>query len=260
MGKESQASDAAQGESRQRALPARATGPADGRGPAQPRGRDRRARGGSDRQVLKDLQLAEKDLDKLQQTWPRPCSSCSSRRPQVGKDLAEQLEKGQAEAAAETLQKMINQLKVGRAHAGTAAGQLMDEVDKAVSPARSTARCGDLPQERRSARCSRATSPAPPNPSPMPPRNSQDLMEQLGDAQDLKATLDALKRAQMCVGNGTELGPMPGPAPAGFKPGGKPGRGVGTWADEGELDGPGREHRRCGTTPASNGPTWTAAA
>src|SRR5213079_2625311 len=50
-------------------------------------------------QFLKDLKLTEIDLEKMQ--------------AQIGKDLAEQLDKGQAEAAVQTLQKMIDQLKKG---------------------------------------------------------------------------------------------------------------------------------------------------
>ena len=57
-------------------------------------------------------------------------------------------------------------------------------------------------------------------------------MQQLAEAQDLQSTLDALKRAQMCIGNGLSWGQCQGPGRPGFKPGGKPARGVGTWADE----------------------------
>jgi len=42
--------------------------------------------------------------------------------------------------------------------------------------------------------------------------------------------MDALQKAQMCVGNGQGWGQCQGPPRAGK--GGKPGRGVGTWADE----------------------------
>jgi len=58
----------------------------------------------------------------------------------------------------------------------------------------------------------------------------QKLMDQMADAEALEATLDALNRAQMAISQCKSWGQCQGPP--GFKPGGKPGRGVGTWADE----------------------------
>jgi hypothetical protein len=58
----------------------------------------------------------------------------------------------------------------------------------------------------------------------------EDMMQQMGDAQELSATLDALNQASMCIGSGKCWGMCKGPPRSG--PGGKPGRGVGTWADE----------------------------
>jgi hypothetical protein len=58
-----------------------------------------------------------------------------------------------------------------------------------------------------------------------------ELMKQMADAQDLKATLEALEKAQMCVGYCESWGQCQGKG--GFNPkGGRAGRGVGTWADE----------------------------
>ena len=62
------------------------------------------------------------------------------------------------------------------------------------------------------------------------------LMQQLGDAQELQASLDALNQASMCIGTCQGWRACLGP-PA-FRPGGKPSRGVGTWGDDSaEWDG-----------------------
>jgi len=57
----------------------------------------------------------------------------------------------------------------------------------------------------------------------------EKLMQQMGDAQQLQAELEAMNRASMCVGTGQCWSQCKNP---GFKPGGRPGTGVGTWADE----------------------------
>ena len=56
-------------------------------------------------------------------------------------------------------------------------------------------------------------------------------MEQMNGAEQLMASLENLKRAQMCIGNCQSWGSCNKPG-TGFKPGGRPGGGVGTWADE----------------------------
>jgi hypothetical protein len=56
------------------------------------------------------------------------------------------------------------------------------------------------------------------------------LMQQMGDAKSLMAEMDALNQASMSVGTCTGWGQCQS---SGFNPHGlKPGRGVGTWADE----------------------------
>src|SRR5437773_10889053 len=57
------------------------------------------------------------------------------------------------------------------------------------------------------------------------------LLDQLGDAQSLMASLEALQKAQMCVGNCMGWGQCQAKIPRAGK-GGRPGRGVGTWADD----------------------------
>jgi hypothetical protein len=56
------------------------------------------------------------------------------------------------------------------------------------------------------------------------------LMQQMGDAQELDATLDAMNQASLCLGTGQCW--RPGKGVPRFGPGGNPGSGVGTWTDE----------------------------
>jgi hypothetical protein len=57
----------------------------------------------------------------------------------------------------------------------------------------------------------------------------ENLLQQMADAESLKATLAALQKAQMCVGTCQSWGQCKNP---GVGQGGKPGSGVGMWADE----------------------------
>src|SRR5207253_1373508 len=55
------------------------------------------------------------------------------------------------------------------------------------------------------------------------------LLNQMADAQSLQSTLDALARAQLALSQCKGWGECQKPA---FGRGGRPGRGVGTWADD----------------------------
>lgn len=182
--------------------------------------------------VLKDLELAMKDLDKLQQ-MAQALQQMQQQAAQAGKDLAEQLEKGQAEAAIETLRKMVNQLKAGNL-TPEQLQKLMEEVAKAAKPGEEYGEVGEF-LKKAASQMRQGDQPGAAQSLADAAKELEDLMQQLADAQDLKSTLDALKRAQMCIGNGMAWGQCQGPGRPGFKPGGKPSRGVGTWADEGNF-------------------------
>lgn len=187
-------------------------------------------------QVLKDLQVAEQDLEKLQQ-MAQALQQMQQQAMRVGKDLAEQLKNGQAEAAVGTLQKMVNQLKSGELSEEQLKA-MAEEVNKAIDPAQPYGKVADflkqgLKQLQGGQKPGAAQSLAD------AAKELESLMQQLADAQDLNSTLDALKKAQVCIGNGLGWSQCQGPGRPGFKPGGKPGRGVGTWAEEeGWIDTP----------------------
>ena len=69
-----------------------------------------------------------------------------------------------------------------------------------------------------------------------------ELTQQMGDAQELAATLDSLNQASMCIGSGQCWGMRTGNKP-GVGKGGHPGGGVGTWGDpDGQWDGQWSDH------------------
>jgi len=181
---------------------------------------------GQIQQVLQDLEAAAKDLDKLRD-MAQALQQLQQEAARMGKDLGEQLQNGQAEAAIATLQKMVNQLKAG-AMSEEALRAMREEVSKAIRPA---GPYGKVPehlkdavsrmQDGQTAEAAQALADAA--------KELEDLLQQLADAESLQGALGALKRAQACIGNGKAWSLCQG---TGFKPGGKPGRGVGTWAEE----------------------------
>jgi len=70
-----------------------------------------------------------------------------------------------------------------------------------------------------------------------------ELMQQMGDAQSLMATLDSMNQASLCIGSGQGWGSKTGNKP-GYNPKGTgPGGGVGTWSDSSaQWDGQWSDH------------------
>jgi arginine repressor len=180
-------------------------------------------------QMLKNLEVAEKDLEKLREL-AQALQQAQQQAEQLGRDLAEQLKRGQAEAAISTLQKMINELKTGKLTPEQQQA-LMDEINKALPNA---APYGKVPEHLREAlrKLQTADQPAAARALADAAKELKDLLDQLGDAQDMMAMVESLQRAQMAVATGQCWGQGSAGSRPGFKPGGKPGQGVGTWADE----------------------------
>ncbi len=178
-------------------------------------------------QVLKNLDLAEKDLEKMEQ-MARALESMQQEMEQAGKNLAEQLKNGQAEAAIQTLGSMQKSLE----KAGLTSEELqriMGDVSDAIKPANPYGKVAEhfseaLKQmtagEKTKARDLLGEAA----------RELEKLMAEMADGESMMASMDALQKAQMCIGNGMSWGQRNGPPRAGK--GGKPGSGVGTWAEE----------------------------
>jgi len=191
--------------------------------------------------VLKDLQASLTDLEKMRD-MAKSLQQLQQQMDKIGKDLAEQLKNGQPEAAQATLQKMIQQLQAANL-SPEQMQKLLQEVSKAVDPAGNYGKVAEhlkaaAAQMQQSKQAGAAQSLAAAS------KELEKLMQQLGDAQQVQATLDAMKQAEMCIGSCQSWGWQACNHP-GFNPnGGRPGSGVGTWAnnDSGGWNGEFNEH------------------
>ena len=176
---------------------------------------------------LKDLETATHDLEKMRD-MAKAMQQLQEQSAKLGKDLAEQLEKGQGKAAVETLQKMIDQLKTANL-SPEQLQKIMDEAQKGAKPGSQYGEVGELLKKAAQQAKSGNKGNAARNLAAAQDE-LQKLMDQMADAEALQATLDALNRAQMAISQCKSWGQCQGMPRAGK--GGKPGRGVGTWADD----------------------------
>jgi hypothetical protein len=185
---------------------------------------------------VRDLNTALQELEKLQELG-KNLQQLQQEMAKVAKDLAEQLQLGQAKAAQSTLEKMIQQLRSGSLTAEQLQ-KLLEEVQSASTPAKEygevaehlqraaekMAQCkqsGDRPELRQGAAADLAKAA----------EELDKLLQQSADAEQLAAAMESLSRAQMSLSTGKQFGQCRGTRPV-FGKGGKPGKGVGTWADE----------------------------
>jgi hypothetical protein len=194
--------------------------------------------------VLKDLQAAVNDLDKLRE-MAKAMQQLQQQAARLGKDLAEQLQNGQAQAAQKTLQIMIEQIK----SANLSREQLqniLQEVSKAVQPGTQYGKVGDF-LKNAAGQLEQGAKPGAAQSLAQAASELEKLMRQMEDAQSLQAALAALERAQTSIALGKNWSECQGPGceacnglgcdkcmgkSRGWRHGGKPGGGVGTWADE----------------------------
>jgi len=177
---------------------------------------------------IKNLDAALSDMDKVAE-MAKEMKALNQQLEKLGKDLAEQLQKGQADLAQSTLEKMKKQLEAGKL-SPEQMQKMLDEVSKAIDPAKNYGECskclskaGDQMKAGDKAGAAQSLADAA--------KELEKLMDQFGDAQSLASAMDALKDASMCVGSGQCWSLCRGSKP-GSKPGNKPGAGVGTWADQ----------------------------
>jgi hypothetical protein len=179
----------------------------------------------SDR-FLKDLNAALNDLEKLRD-MAQKLQQLQAQAEKLGKDLAEQLKYGQADAAAQTLNKLAEQLKAGNL-SPEQLQKIMQEVSDAVPPAGDYGKVADLLKQG-AKQMKSGDKPAASQSLAAAAKELENLMQQMGDAQSLMAAMDNLQQASMCIGTCQGWGMCKNP---GMGKGGKPGSGVGTWADE----------------------------
>ncbi len=194
--------------------------------------------------LLRDLQAATHDLEKLKD-MAKAMQNLQQQMAKLGKDLAEQLKNGQAQAAQSTLKKMMDQLK----ESNPSKDQLqktLDEISKAIDPAQQYGKAGDYLKEATAAMKQGKNGEAAQSLA----KAAQELdkmMQQMADAQALRDALDALQRAQMAIAMnknwseckmGSPCSACNGQGCAKCKgrgwghEGGRGAGGVGTWADD----------------------------
>jgi uncharacterized protein with von Willebrand factor type A (vWA) domain len=190
--------------------------------------------------VLKDLEASLTDLEKMRD-MAKSLQQLQQQAQKLGKDLAEQLKNGQPELAQATLQKMVAQLQ----SADLTPEQLkkiLEEVSKAVNPAGNYGKVADH-LKNASQQMQAGNKPGGAQALAAAAKELEKLAQQMGDAQDLAATLDSLNQASMCIASGQCWGMRTGNRP-GYNPYGKgPGGGVGTWGDpNAQWDGQWSDH------------------
>jgi hypothetical protein len=204
-------------------------------------------------QFVKDMEVAANDLQKLTEMSKQLQQLQQQAAGKMGKDLGEQLKNGQTDAAQQTLQKMIDQLKKGQL-SKEQLDKILDEVAKAIDPAgeygkvaehlkdavKKMQQCqnpGASDGEKAGAKTGAAQSLA------AAAKELEKLAQQMQDAQQLAETMEMLERAQQAIATGQGWGAKPcgqcnGQGCAGCKGrgwnhgGSLSASGVGTWADE----------------------------
>jgi hypothetical protein len=186
--------------------------------------------GGDMGQMLQDLDAAFMDLERLAQ-MSQAMEDLKQQLAEVGQDLAEQLDKGQGLAAYANLQRMMRELEKADL-SPEQLQKLAQEVSDAVGPAMEYGQLGEF-LKRAAGSMKQGNRTEASESLAKAADEIKRLMEQMGDCEGLASGLAALKAGQMCVGNCSGWGLAKGPGSPGFKPGGKPAAGVGTWAQEG---------------------------
>jgi len=180
-------------------------------------------------QVVKDLQVAEIDLEKME-AMAKSLEKMQLQAEQLGKDLAEQLKNGQAEAAQATLRKMAQQLQESKL-TPEQLDKLMKEVASAISPGKEYGKVGDLLKDA-SGKMQAGQKASASESLAAAAKELDKMMGELGDAQALISALEALQQAQMAVGTGQAFGLSQGKPSWAKGQGTKSSGGVGTWTDE----------------------------
>jgi predicted nucleic acid-binding Zn-ribbon protein len=175
--------------------------------------------------MLKEMDQALKSLDGLREKL-KELQKMQAQTQERGKDLAQQLERGQADSAQSTLKSMMRELKSGSVSPDQLK-KMLEEVQKAVSPAKPYANTSEHLQQaaeqlQKGDKTGAAESLA------KAAAELDELMQQLADAEQISEALQNMEMAGTCIGTGKGWGTCNKP---GFGKGGRPGKGVGTWSD-----------------------------
>jgi hypothetical protein len=175
---------------------------------------------------LKDLDVATVELDKMQ-AMADAMAKAQASGEKMGKDLEERLKFGQAEGAQQRLEEMIKKLQ-DPSLSQEQMKKLMDEVKRSVDPGNMYGKAG----EHLGAAMASMKAGDKSGASKSLAEAAKELDKMMADAKEMKmlmASLAACDKAGECLGNRLSWSQC-NSRKAGK--GGKPGRGVGTWADE----------------------------
>lgn len=177
-----------------------------------------------------DLDAATTDLNKLKE-MAQALQKLQQQADRQGKDLPEQLQFGQSDAAQGTLQKMIDQLKSGKITPDQMA-KTLDEVARSIDPAVPYGKASDfLKQAAGQLRADQKPDAA--QSLAAASKELEKIAAQMQDAKALSASLAALQKAEDCLGQCR--GGRPG-ASNRLKPGTGKNGGVGGWTpDDSQL-------------------------
>ncbi len=180
--------------------------------------------------LVRDLNAALTDLEKMKE-MAQAFQQMQQQGEKLGKDLAEQLEMGQAQAAQGTLEIMILALKGGALNPEDLK-RILEQVAKAVGPAKDYGKVADFLKKAVGEMQQGKGGPAAENLAAAA-KELERLLAEAGDLESLKASLEAMQKASFCIGTGQSWmsGLRPGQRPGSGR--GKPGKGgFGTWVDE----------------------------
>ena len=177
-------------------------------------------------QFLKNMEFSAQELEKMAEL-SKALQNLEMQMAEVGKDLAEQLEKGQVPAALSTLEKMMSQLDSSQLSAEELE-KMIEELQEALDPAESYGECSkslsDAKDQAKAGDKSGASKSLAKAKDEL-----KNLLKEMADAQNLMQALGNLERAQMAVGNCQSFSVCRKP---GAGPSSRPGAGVGMWGDD----------------------------
>jgi len=166
----------------------------------------------------RDMGQATKDMEQMQQ-MAQTLQQLQEQAQHQGKDLPQQLKYGQADAAMQSLQNMMDQLHSGQMSSDQMS-KMLDEISRSVSPAAPYADAGKFlkqasDQLKKGDKAGAAQSLAQAG------AELKKVMAQMDDAKSLAASVDALNKAEEAIATRRNFGQAK-----------STGKGVGTWTDD----------------------------
>jgi len=184
--------------------------------------------------VAKHTGDAIKDLEQMKEQ-SAALSKMQQQAQQAGKDLADQLDKGQAQAAKETLEKFIEQLQQSNL-SDKQKEQMAQELTKALDPAKDYGKVGEN-LEKAISQLAKNDKTGASNSMQSAAEELQRMMDAQAEGQQLAEMMEQLQKSQCQIANGNcqgencQNGTCKGGGTSGTPKGGK-NRGFGDWPDE----------------------------